>query len=116
MQLVTVDESGLDNEYAVKILESMREEIYPLASRKVYRSGRDAFDKGEYAEASEKLEAAVALTPDSDSAMYYLGKSYQALKDFEKAIYYYKLMLDVCPNSTLKDYIPQRLRECGYTE
>ncbi|MCR5767059.1 MAG: tetratricopeptide repeat protein [Lachnospiraceae bacterium] len=116
MQLVTVDESGLDNEYAVKILESMREEIYPLASRKVYRSGRDAFDKGEYAEASEKLEAAVVLTPDSDSAMYYLGKSYQALKDFEKAIYYYKLMLDVCPNSTLKDYIPQRLRECGYTE
>ncbi len=116
MQLVAVDEGGIDNDYAVLILQNMRDEIYPLASRKVYKSGRDAFDKGNYTEASEKLEAAVVLTPDSDAAMYYLGKAYQAQNEYEKAIYYYKLMLDVCPNSTLKDYIPQRLRECGATE
>ena len=116
MRLVKVDESNMENEYANKILENMRSEVFPLASKKVYRSGRNAFDDGNYAEAAEKLEAAVEFTPTNDAAMYYLGKSYQALKEYEKAIYYYKLMLEVCPNSTLKDYIPQRLRECGATE
>ena len=116
LKLVKVDESNMENEYARQILENMRSEIYPLASRKVYRSGRDAFDNGNYAEAAEKLEATVEFSPTNDAAMYYLGKSYQALKEYEKAVYYYRLMLEVCPNSTLKEYIPQRLRECGVTE
>ncbi|MCR5322869.1 MAG: tetratricopeptide repeat protein [Lachnospiraceae bacterium] len=116
MKLVRVDESNMENEYAKQILEGMRSDIYPLASRKVYRSGRNAFDDGNYAEAAEKLKATVEFSPTNDAAMYYLGKAYQALKDYENAIYYYKLMLEVCPNSTLKDYISQRLRECGYTE
>ncbi|MCR5685804.1 MAG: tetratricopeptide repeat protein [Lachnospiraceae bacterium] len=116
LELTEVDENGLDNDVAIELLSEIRNEIYPLASRKVYRSGRNSFDDGDYAESSRLLEAAVKLSPDNDAAMYYLGKSYQALKDNEKAIYYYKLMLEVCPNSTLKEYIPQRLSECGYTE
>ena len=116
LDLAEVDENGLDNEYALELLKEMRTEIYPLASKKVYRSGRDAFDDGDYNEAARLLEATVKLAPDSDAAMYYLGKSYQALKDYESAIFYYKLMQEVCPNSTLKEYIPQRLSECGYKE
>ncbi len=116
MKLVEADNGNIVHESAVKFLDEMKAEIYPLAMRKVYRSGRDEFDAGNYPEAAAKLEAAVALDPASDAAMYYLGKSYQALREYEKAIYYYKLMLEVCPNSTLKEYIPQRLIECGYTE
>ncbi|MCR5331109.1 MAG: tetratricopeptide repeat protein [Lachnospiraceae bacterium] len=116
MQLVAIDENGIENEYAKLLLADMRDYVYSRAARKVYRSGKNAFDGGDYAEAAEKLEAAVALSPENDAAMYYLGKAYQALNELEKAVYYYKLMLEVCPNSTLKEYIPQRLRECGVTE
>ncbi len=116
LDLAEVNENELDNEYAADLLTEMRNDIYPLASKKVYRSGRDAFDDGDYAESARLLGATVKFAPDSDAAMYYLGKSYQALKEYDNAIYYYKLMLEVCPNSTLKEYIPQRLSECGYKE
>lgn len=124
MQLWELDESGITNETALKVLQDMRDEIYPLAARKVYKDGRDMFDAAkdndnnaaQYEEAARKLKAAVEISPENDAAMYYLGKSYQALGNFEDAVYYYKLMLEVCPNSTLKEYIPQRLHECGADE
>ncbi|MBO4416356.1 MAG: tetratricopeptide repeat protein, partial [Lachnospiraceae bacterium] len=116
MKLVAIDVGDIENEYAKLLLKDMQDYVYSRAARKVYRSGKNAFDDDKFEEAAEKLEAAVTLAPENDSAMYYLGKAYQALEDYENAIYYYKLMLEVCPTSTLKDYIPQRLRECGVTE
>ena len=98
------------------MLEDMRADIYPTAARKIYKAGKALYDSADYEGAAGMLEAAVAFNRENDAAMYYLGKSYQALSQFDKAIEYYKLMLEVCPNSTLKEYIPQRLRECGYTE
>lgn len=116
LDLWTVDDSGIDSEYALSMLEDMRNDIYPTAARKIYKAGKALYDGGDYEGAAGMLEAAVAFNRENDAAMYYLGKSYQALSKFDKAIEYYKLMLEVCPNSTLKEYIPQRLRECGYTE
>ena len=116
LDLWSIDESGIDSEYALSMLEDMRNDIYPSAARKIYKAGKSLYDSGDYEGATGMLEAAVAFNKENDAAMYYLGKSYQAIEQYEKAIYYYKLMLEVCPNSTLKEYIPQRLRECGYTE
>ena len=116
LDLWSINDSGIDSEYALKLLNDMRDEIYPMAARKIYRAGKDLFDAEDFEGAAGMLEAAVAFNKENDAAMYYLGKSYQALQNYEKAIYYYKLMLQVCPNSTLKEYIPQRLAECGYTE
>ena len=116
LDLWSVDASGIDSEYALSMLEDMRSDIYPTAARKIYKAGKALYDSADYEGAAGMLEAAVAFNRENDAAMYYLGKSYQALSQFDKAIEYYKLMLEVCPNSTLKEYIPQRLRECGYTE
>lgn len=116
LDLWAVDVSGVDNESALNILESMRKDIYPSAARRIYKAGKALYDDGDYEASTGMLEAAVAFNPENDAAMYYLGKSYQALGDFEHAVYYYRLMLEVCPNSTLKEYIPQRLHECGVTE
>ena len=116
LDLWTVDDSGIDSEYALSMLEDMRKDIYPTAARKIYKAGKALYDSGDYEGAAGMLEAAVAFNGENDAAMYYLGKSYQALSQFDKAIEYYKMMIEVCPNSTLKEYIPQRLRECGYTE
>lgn len=116
LDLWAVDTTGITNESALTILESMREDIYPSAARRIYKSGKTLYDEGDFEASTGMLEAAVAFSPTNDAAMYYLGKSYQALEDFEHAVYYYKLMLEVCPNSTLKEYIPQRLHECGADE
>lgn len=116
LNLWEFDSQKIESDSAQRILSTMREEIYPLAARKVYKAGRNEFDAENYDEAARLLRAAVDFTPDSDAAMYYLGKSLQAQENFEEAVYYYKLMLEVCPNSTLKEYIPQRLSECNVTE
>lgn len=113
LQLWAVNTEAITNGDARRMLQEMRDHLYPLAARTIYKSGRAMFDAGDYTGAAGMLKAAVDLNPESDTAMYYLGKSYQALEQFEDAIRYYRLMLEVCPNSTLKDYIPLRLRECG---
>lgn len=113
LELWAIDLNGVDNEYALSLVEDMRGYIYPKAARKIYKAGKALYDSGDSEGAAGMLEAAVSFDPDSDSAMYYLGKALQDLERYEEAVYYYKLMLEVCPNSTLKQYIPQRLRECG---
>lgn len=116
LQLWSLDMNGVENQSALSILNEMRDDIYPKAARKIYKAGKALYDNADYDAAAGMLEAAVAFNGENDAAMYYLGKSYQAVQNYEKAIYYYKMMIEVCPNSTLKEYIPQRLRECGYTE
>ena len=90
--------------------------IKSLAAPKKLDGINKLIKQQKYAAAQKAAKSLIAKDPMDYHAHYYLGKAYQALKDYENAIYYYKLMLEVCPNSTLKDYIPQRLRECGYTE
>ena len=116
LRMWSMNTEGLENESAKAILKEMQDDIYPHAARRIYKNGKALYDNSEYEAAAHMLEAAVAFNGTNDAAMYYLGKSYQALENYEQAIYYYRLMLEVCPNSTLKDYIPQRLHECGVTE
>ena len=115
LNLWSLDTSGL-NDSALSIINDVRDEIYPLAARKIYKKGKSLYDLNDYEAAAGMLEAAVAFSPTNDAAMYYLGKAYQAIDDIDHAVYYYRLMLEKCPNSTLKDYIPQRLHECGVDE
>lgn len=115
LDIWSLDTEGL-NDSALSIVDDLRDDIYPLAARKIYKKGKSLFDLGDYEAATGMLEAAVSFNPTNDAAMYYLGKAYQALEDIDHAVYYYRLMLEKCPNSTLKDYIPQRLHECGIDE
>lgn len=116
LDLWSLDTTGIENAYAQGLITSMKDDIYPLAAKKIYKSGRKLYDEKNYEQAAGMLAAAVEFNPESDTAMYYLGKSLQALERYEEAATYYRLMLEVCPNSTLKEYIPSRLEECGYKE
>lgn len=116
LELWALDTTGIDNSYALGLVEVMRSEIYPKAARRIYKAGKSLYDEANYEQASYMLKAAVEFNHESDTALYYLGKSLQAMEKFEEAAGYYRTMLEVCPNSTLKEYIPQRLHECGFDE
>lgn len=116
MMLWRIDESFITEEYAIKKLDSMRKEIYDLSAKSVYKEGRSLYDDGNYEAAEPYMLAAADMDPDYDTALYYVGKVKQALGKMDEAIEAYQHMLEVCPNSTLKEYIPQRLKECGYNE
>lgn len=112
LDLWNLDLKGIKSKYAQDILSKMREDIYPLAAKLVYKAGKDLLDEGSYEDAINALKAAADFDTTSDSALYYLGKALQENGEYNDAIYYYRQMLTVCPNSALRDYIPQRLEEC----
>ena len=111
-KLWKIDESEIKQQYALNILKSMRSEIYPLASKKVYDAGKNIYEQGLYEEALSWLSAASAMDENFDSPFYYLGKSYQALGNYEEAIASYRKVTEAVPNSTLKELVAERIKEC----
>ena len=116
MLLWKMDDSVVEDEYVVEKIKSMKEEVFGASAKSVYKAGRALYDDGNYEAAEPYMLAAADMNPTYDTALYYVGKVKQALGKMDEAIEAYKHMRDVCPNSTLKEYIPQRLKECGYTE
>lgn len=112
VSLYEMDPTGIENAYAKSVLSDMRGEMYTAAARKTYRAGKNSYDEADYDNAIRLLEAAVAFDASSDSALYYLGKSYQAEGRYEEALPFYNEMLTLFPDSTLKEYIPTRIAEC----
>ncbi len=112
MDLWDLDLKGIQSKYAQDILSKMREDIYPLAAKLVYKEGKEFLDSGEIPEAVRALRAAADFDPESDVALYYLGKALEEDGQYSEAIYCYRHMLTVAPGSTLRDYIPQRLEFC----
>ena len=111
-KLWKIDDKEIAQEYASNILKSMRSEIYPLASKKVYNAGKNLYETEMFDEAISWLTAASDMDPESDNPLYYLGKSYQALAKYEDAIATYRKLLETVPNSTLKDMVNERIKEC----
>jgi len=112
MDLWRLDLKGIRSKYAQDILKKMRDDLYPLASKLVYKAGKDYLDEGKIDEAVEYLSAASDFDPESDVALYYLGKALEEDEQYNEAIYCYRHMLTVSPRSTLRDYVPQRLEAC----
>lgn len=112
MDLWDLDFGGIQSKYAQDILSKMREDIYPLAEKLVYKEGKQCLDDGNIQEAVRLLSAASDFDPSSDVALYYLGKALEEDGRYNEAIFHYRHMLTVAPNSTLRDYIPQRLEAC----
>ncbi len=60
-----------------------------------YVYGFVLFKVGDYAPSLEKLEKARRLIPDYADVYYYAGRDYEALKDYKKAVSYYKTALEL---------------------
>lgn len=115
-KLWKIDENEIAQEYALNILQSMRSEIYPQASSKVYSAAKEMYEKEMYEEAITWFKAAADMEPGYDSPLYYLGKTYQTLGRFQEALDSYRKMLEAAPNSTLKEMVSERIKECERQE
>ena len=74
------------------------------------------YEKEMYEEAITWFKAAADMEPGYDSPLYYLGKTYQTLGRFEEAMDSYRKMLEAAPNSTLKEMVSERIKECERQE
>ena len=108
-----LDMSGIDSAAATEIVGLIQSEDSKVASGKIFEKGRVAYNSGKYDEALEYLEDALKLNEDNYDALYFLGRLYHKQGDKEKAVEYYKKVINDYPDSTRAGEAKNRLAELG---
>jgi len=102
--LATIDDSKLDKDSAMTLLEKLKEATYSKAARYYYRSGYGYYSDGKYYEAVADLIKAKDYDPTDVDAVYFLARAYHKLDDKENAASYYsKVITDFPDSSRVKD-------------
>lgn len=68
------------------------------------------YNKKEYEEAKQTFEKVLKLDDEDDQAAYYLAASYEALKDFNRAIQYYRLYNELTFFGDYKELVEARIK------
>lgn len=84
---------------AVALYEKIKTATYVEAAKIVYEEGHDLYLNRKYDEALKKLNYAYELDPENLSAIYFIGRSYHQLSDFENAKKYYTILTENYPDS-----------------
>ncbi len=110
-ELSKVKVETLEKADAITLYETMKEATFVDASKKIYDEGHKLYQSRKYEEALEKLNLAYELDPDNVSAIYFIGRSYHQLSDFEKARTYYTILIENYPDTGRAGEAENRLAE-----
>ena len=95
----TIDTSGYESERSIRLLDSLKEKVYPIASDEYYDRGHDLYSDYKYEEALEELHLAYEYDKNNVNAIYFIARSYHRLEDFESAALYYEIVINDFPDS-----------------
>lgn len=85
---------------AKEIYDEISGSVNATAVDELYAKGRDSYKSRNYADAVEKLEKLVTLSPDHADGIYYLARSYDGLGDLDNAKKYYLRVVELLPETT----------------
>lgn len=109
--LASINESKFEAEAPVLLLKKMREETYPSVVEELYVEGRSLYNNGKHEEALEVLLKAIEYQPENVDVLYFLGRAYHKINDFENAAIYYSAVITDFPDShrtsNAKSYLQQ---------
>lgn len=96
-------------------------ELYQMVSRelteedvqKLFEDGRDKFNSGNYEEAEKQLKQVLAIDPDNQDALYFMGRVYHQRGKKKKAQKYYEQVLAVDDTSSRAGEARNRLSQLG---
>ena len=97
-QLEAINQDTLSDD-AKTLYSSVFSKVGATAVQDLYRTGYDAYQKGDYATAIEDLGKCYELDNAQGDALYFLARSYHKSGDTENAKTYYQKVIDEFPNT-----------------
>ncbi len=97
-QLLTVDEN-LYEPAAIDLMNSMKEEVYPIAIDHYYDLGHNLYSDSKYEESLEQFKKALEIDSDHVDSLYFTARAYHRLEDYNNAAIYYELIINDFPDS-----------------
>ena len=97
-QLEAINQDTLSDD-AKTLYSSVFSEVGVTAVKDLYKTGYDAYQKGDYATAIEDLGKCYELDNTQGDALYFLARSYHKSGDTENAKTYYLKVVDEFPNT-----------------
>ncbi len=72
----------------------------PAEAMVLFESAREHYRNGRYPEAAEELERALVLDPSAPTLLYNLGRVYELMGEYDRAIATYERLLAVTPDAS----------------
>ncbi len=109
--LAKVEPNELDKQEAKDLYSQIKEGTFTEASDELYDDGHDLYSSGKYEEALETLSKAYEYDSKNVDAIYFIGRSYHQLSDYENAKKYYDIIIEKFSDTGRASEAQQRLAE-----
>ena len=98
--LVDYDGTNLTEfEAAAKIYDFIKNKTFEKTAKALYYDGYNLYSRKKYEDAIKTLQDAVKLKEGYEDAIYFIGRSYQGLEDYEQARIQFQTLIDNNPDS-----------------
>ena len=94
-----LDTSKYESDTSLQLMDRIKQEIYPGLSKEYYDSGHKLYGNYKYEEALEELFLSYNYDPTNLNAIYFIGRSYHRLEDYDNASIYYEIIINDYPDS-----------------
>ncbi len=109
--LSDVKESAIENKAAKEIYNTIKSTTFEETAEDLAEEGRIVYNNGKYDEAIELLNKALDMDKDNVKAIYFLGRCYHRMGDYDKAKEYYNTLVNEYPDSDRAGEAASRLAE-----
>jgi tetratricopeptide (TPR) repeat protein len=103
----------LDKQEAKDLYNQIKDAAYLEASGKLYTTGWNYYSNRKYDEALENLNKAYEYDPQNVDAIYFIGRSYHQLSDYENAVNYYTIVTEQFPGTKRASEAGEKMASIG---
>lgn len=90
--LLAIDTTQYESEVALQLLTYLKDAIFPTVAQQYYEDGKTLYNDSKYDEALVILLKSYSLDSTNANTIYFVGRSYHRLEDYESAKLYYNMI------------------------